>query len=402
MAGHLFAQAETPEPRGEDLRSLRSARNALIEADDFSAALGLAGQIVTGLEPLHDPGLPDDLMHLARVQAELDMFDEAERNYLKAAEMLRDAQGQFSERLITPYQALGRAYIKQRKFPEAITALEQAQHISQRNDGLFNLDQTPLIDDLTTAVLGLGDTVEARKLQQQRLEHAIRELGADDPGVVPFYYHLADYYQRSRMPVSAREQYEKVVAIRQKAAGSTDAGLLEPLRAMTRIDMQLGHGEQAHDRLVEVLSTNTDYGARERALSLAVLGDWALVHDDADEAREQYLAAYEALAASDPKAAETTFATPSMIDFIAPLSPVDRAERRKPYAWGDVVLRFDVSADGRASNVTTTSIDPENRIGAEYERRVLETHFRPRLAAGRPAATRGVEFHHLFRYYVDD
>jgi tetratricopeptide (TPR) repeat protein len=403
IAGQLFGQATGPEPPGEDLRSLRAARNALIAADDFAPALNLAREIVTGLEPLHDPGLPEDLMHLARVEAELDMFDEAERSYLKAAQILRDAQGQFSKRLILPYQALGRAYIKARKFPEAISVLEQAQHLSQRNDGLFNLDQTPLIDDLTTATLGLGDTVKARELQQQRLEHAIRELGADAPGVIPYYYHLADYYERSRMPISARGQYEKAVAIRQEADGPMDPRLLEPLRAMTRIDMQLGRGEQAHDRLVEVLSTNADYDARERALSLAVLGDWALVHDDDDDAaREQYLAAYEALAASDPKSAEATFAAPSMIDFIAPLSAVDRAERRKPYAWGDIVLHFDVSADGRASNVTTASIDPENRIGAAYERRVLETHFRPGLAAGRPVATRGVEFHHLFRYYVDD
>jgi hypothetical protein len=33
---------------------------------------------------------------------------------------------------------------------------------------------------------------------------------------------------------------------------------------------------------------------------------------------------------------------------------------------------------------------------------VRETHFRPRLVAGEPVATDGVEFTHYFRVYVDD
>jgi hypothetical protein len=30
-------------------------------------------------------------------------------------------------------------------------SLEQAQHISQRHLGLFNVEQAPLLDDITTA-----------------------------------------------------------------------------------------------------------------------------------------------------------------------------------------------------------------------------------------------------------
>ena len=64
--------------------------------------------------------------------------------------------------------------------------------MSQRNLGLFNVEQAPLIDDITTAYLGIGDTVEARRMQLERLDNAVRRFGADDPRVIPFRYQLAD------------------------------------------------------------------------------------------------------------------------------------------------------------------------------------------------------------------
>ncbi len=120
--------------------------------------------------------------------------------------------------LVDPYRGLGRAYIKAARYPEAITASSQAQHISQRNLGLFNVEQAPLLDDITTAYLGIGDTVEARKMQLERLDNAIRRFGADDQRVIPFRYQLAEYYQQSRLTVSAREQYARGAEVAGNAA----------------------------------------------------------------------------------------------------------------------------------------------------------------------------------------
>src|SRR5690606_40150148 len=95
-------------------------------------------------------------------------FEAAERRYFEAADTIRAAEGEFALGLVEVYRALGRSYIQERRFVEAITALEQAQHVSQRNLGLFNVAQADLIDDLTTAYLGLGDTATARDLQLER------------------------------------------------------------------------------------------------------------------------------------------------------------------------------------------------------------------------------------------
>jgi hypothetical protein len=90
-----------------------------------------------------------------------------------------------------------------------------------------------------------------------------------------------------------------------------------------------------------------------------------------------------------------------MIDFVAPLSPVDRNERSRPYAWVDIVLEFDVSADGRPSEVRSVTRDPETAsLQARYHQRLRETHFRPRLADGEPVATTNVRSTHYVRRYI--
>jgi tetratricopeptide (TPR) repeat protein len=277
--------------------------------------------------------------------------------------------------------------------------------VNQRNLGLFNVEQAPLIDDITTAYLGLGDTLEARRMQLERLDNAVRRFGADDPRVFPYRYVLAEYYQRSRLPLSAREQYEAVLKSQETRLDATDPALLEPLRRLAKIDLLLGQGEddEAYDRLVTLLEQNPSADPAERGLCLALLGDWATVTGDPTGAQGYYRQAWEALSTKPDFNPTEYFAAPVMLDFVAPLNPVDRGARSRPYAWAQIVFRFDVSADGRPSNVEVVGSNaPTGQLETRYSRRLRETHFRPRLVAGEPRATTNVEFTHYFRYYVDE
>lgn len=392
----------TSTDAGETASYLRSARNAFIDAQDFQGALGPAREVVERDEDGRDPERPRDIATLARVQAELGDFDAAELNYLEAIDLVRKAEGEFSVSLMDPYQGLGRNYIKSRRFTEAVAALDQARNISQRNLGLFNVTQTSLIDDLTTAYLGLGDTVTAKQLQQERLENALRRFGQDDPQTIPFRYQLASYYEQSRLRSAAREQYEKIATLIEQQRGADDPLLLRPLRALLRNDLLLGDGDEAHERIVDIVGRNPNFDPMERALSLASLGDWSIAKEDGATARGYYAEAYRLLADGTDKSPREMFAAPEMIDFVAPLSPVDRAERTRPYGWGSIVLGFEVSADGRASNVSTVEANPAGIMDAAYSRRIRETHFRPRLVDGEPVATAGVRSTHYFRYYVEE
>ena len=397
----LPALADPAVPRTE-LDTLRLARDTLATASDFPAALQSAETIVAAATDETDPAFRSDLVQLARIQVELAMFADAEVNYLRAIQLAEDADGTLSLTLVEPYQALGRAYLDERRFGEAITVFEHARDINHRNLGLFNVEQTPLIDDVTLAYLGLGDTLEARELQFDRLDNAVRRFGADDPRVIPYHNHLAEYFASSRMRTGAREQYERILEIQEGQAGPDNPVLLATLRRLAGIDLLLGDGDDAKLRLDELLQATAEEVSIERGLSLALLGDWALVDEDFVLAADFYQQAYAALDATGEADPDEVFASPRMIDFIAPLTRVDLNRRSLPWTWGSIELAFDLSAEGRAWNVRIVAVEPAGVVESAYHRRMRETHFRPRLVAGVPVAVNDVQFTHFFRFYVDD
>ena len=202
------AQAQAAEQ--SPLTAIRRGRDAFIGARDFSAALGPAESIVDAQRTEREAQYAADLAALGLIRAELRDLDAALDNLIEAADMVAKAEGEYSPTLIEYYRGLGRTYIKGGQYQQAIVTLEQAQHITQRHLGLFNVEQAALLDDITTAYLGLGNTVDAQKTQVERLDNAIRRFGPNDPRVIPFRYTLAKYYERSRLPESAREQYQEV------------------------------------------------------------------------------------------------------------------------------------------------------------------------------------------------
>src|SRR5512143_1083294 len=223
------AEAQTAVPAPDaGLEALRRARDAQVATREYAAALKPAKDVVAAQEQDHKDVLAyaADVASLGRIYAELRDIDNAEARYLDAISLVAKAQGEFSPLLVDIYRGLGRTYIRGARYPQAVTTLETAQNIIQRNLGLFNVEQSPLLDDLTTAYLGLGDTVEAQRRQLDRLDNAIRRFGADDPRVIPYRYTLASYYQRSRLPESAGAQYEEVLKTQEAAHGDTDASLL--------------------------------------------------------------------------------------------------------------------------------------------------------------------------------
>jgi tetratricopeptide (TPR) repeat protein len=394
------APAGAPSP----LASLRRGRDAFVAARDFAAALDPAQTIVDSQREQREPEYPADLAALGLIQGELRETDDAVTNLLDAIGLIETAEGTYSPTLIEYYRGLGRAYIKGAQYQEAIVSLEQAQHISQRHLGLFNIEQAPLLDDITTAYLGLGDTAEARNVQMERLENAVRRFGAGDPRVIPFRYTLAKYYEQSRLPESAREQYQEVLKTQEAQLGAGDEGLLAPLRELVGIDLLVSQAAnpQQRDRLAALIEQNQDAAPVERGLSLALLGDWAIVAGDTAAARGYYRGAWDALSGLPNADVAGHFAKPAMIDFIAPLSPVDRAERSRPYTWAEIVLEFDVSAEGLPSDVRVVTRDPATTaLQSRYSRRMRETHFRPRLVNGEPVATTNVRSTHYVRRYVN-
>ncbi|HEY8519534.1 MAG TPA: hypothetical protein VIN61_05605 [Gammaproteobacteria bacterium] len=405
-----LAQKVSTEPA--KLGSLRQTRDVLIGVTDFAAALDLAEGIVRAAEAQRDPHLTDDLLQLAHVQAGLEDYDAAEVTYLRAIELREAEKGIFAAELIPAYHALGRAYIDAQRFDEALAALDHARSLSQRNHGLFNLKQLELIDDMTRARLESGSTRAAAKLQEERLETAIRHFGVDAPELVPFYNRLGDYYygrlgdRYGDVPAHflAHDQYVKALEISSARSGDSSPESLDLLRRMTTVEMLFKQRRPTRDRLAAALETAADIDAKERGLSLAVLGDWAIIQDDWASAQRYYGQAYAALREAAGMDPTEVFATPVILDFLPP-PPVGIGGPSGyfQWSWGTIELEVDVAADGRATDVRAVSMEPRIAdLQREYVERIREARFRPRLEQGRPAAAADASYTYKFRYYMRD
>jgi len=344
----------------------------------------------------------DALVELGRLQTELTEFDAAQASYLAGIERLVEEHGEFSPTLIEPYTGLARAYLLNEQPLEAVTIIEQARHISQRNFGLLNVDQAALLDELSRAYLLMGDTAEAQNIQRERLTLAQRRFGRGDPRVIPFHNQLADYYDLSRMRVHAREQYEAALAIQRENFGEDDGRLLVPLSELLRIDILLGGSGSARRRLAQVLESSENATPIEVANALAALGDWEQARRRKEAAVEYYRDAYATLHVEDPYIAAEYFAAPRFIDFVPPPSPVDRRGNREPYAWGSIVARFRVAADGTAADVAVVAANPAGLMDSRYVERLAAAIYRPRLLDGEPTDTAAVTFSHEFRYFLEE
>lgn len=344
----------------------------------------------------------NETIEQGKLQLELAEYEDAQARYLEGISQLIAELGGFSPALIEPYAELARIYILNSQPLEAITVLEQARLVTQRNYGLFSLEQIPLLDELGSALLFMGDTVEAQNLQHERLNVAIRRFGESNPRTIPFRNHLADYYDQSRMRMRAREEYETVLDIQRSAFGDADGRLLIPLSKLVATDIVLGDSSSARRQIQQVLESTDNATPVQRATALAVLGDRELVRGRKEAAHDYYRRAFESLRTEAASAVGEFFGSPRFINFVPPPSPVDLRGDRGPYAWGFIELLFSVSADGQAAGIAVTNAVPANFLEPQYARRLAEARFRPRLVDGEPAATESVSYSHGFRYFVQE
>lgn len=343
----------------------------------------------------------ESLLSQAAIQAELDELDAAEKSYLEAIELITTADGEFAAALIDAYRGLAAVLARRGDYPEAVTVLEQARHISNRNFGLFNLDQAEILDELSEVYEDAGDTRQAQEMQREILDVAVRHFGAESAGVVPYHFRLAEYYELARMRGLAREQYEQALEILADDPDARPADSLKPLRELLRIDTLLGEQTGARRQLTEALESAPEAPAVERAESLAMLGDAELADGDLEQALDFYAEAYSAYA--DSKTADDFFRNPRMIDFVPPAGPVDWGRpRNRDYAWGSITLTFSLSAQGRARQIEVIDSDPPGLMDARYVQRIAEATFRPRLVGGLALETSRLRYFHEFRYFLPE
>ena len=102
-----------------------------------------------------------------------------------------------SRRLINPLTGLGTTYNRLGLYDDAANSFDRALRINHVNDGFYNFEQFKIYDGLTESYVGLQEIEDANFYQETQLEIYQRKLGIGNPGVVPGFYKLAGWYERS-------------------------------------------------------------------------------------------------------------------------------------------------------------------------------------------------------------
>ena len=368
-------------------------------------------------------------------------FLQATRTLEDALERIEDDYGVWDQRNVSALTELGAVQAALGRVDAAVASYQQALHVNRINQGLHDVTQLGILDDLTELSVAIRDWEQANQFQEYGFRIQQREYGAGSPRLVPGIYRLANWYQRTGAVFQARALYEQAVAILEAAYGPTDVRLIDALQGIaltyrlerypiaTRAQRdqenaftfssgprqgeipladarmtvnRYGAGESALARVVEIHDANPDALPREKAEALLDLGDWYLIFDKWSSAFEAYDRARVLLATDgwDEARVEGLFSEPTPLVFPLPDPPSppawasDRTERR-----GYIDLVYDVTDRGRVGDVDVVSAEPEGLMDFRTRKAIKAARFRPRFEAGEPVGTRDIQYRHSFVYY---
>ena len=310
------------------------------------------------------------------------------------------------------------------RYSEAISALRFAEHIMNRDSGLFMRYETLISDYLMITCYRAKNTSCFDQEQFIRLLKAERRLGGDSPELVGKLIELGSHFagRGASLPIMFTSEmrmkrdvlfkhsinmYQRAIEIIERQYGSNDLRLIEPLRGLASARMLKNTGrkfaEEALLRSLDIVSNNPDSDPTDKAQALIDLGDLYIITSDSS-ASETYLRAWEILQASPETQHLAHSAFDSPIRLFPRIQPTLFLERR-PYAAnpGDelfIQLTFDVNAFGRVENVRLLEKNVPSEQFRALRQRIKGSRYRPRIKNGELVETKDIELRQLFEVLV--
>ena len=407
---------------------------SLYELARFDEALPYAKQVVelseAGSERDHE--LPIAYNNLGATQYQLADYPAAEGSYRKSLELLESTQGISSRRLVVPLAGLGAVYAAQDQHQVAADLFDRALAVSRRADGLFNLQQLPLIEQAADSRYAINDFGGAEREHIYALKIAEQNYGYGDTRTLPALLELGVFYESLREFIAARNMYLRARDVSFKP-GVYDPQAVRALVGIARthrlqytmdpdtLDSQqpardevtgdiIGKvykesrvpppaadrtGLKAAQTALELLRSTSDPPAALMTETLIELGDWFQATSRPAIAIPYYAEAagiFDAQTAADPLAGHPLKA-PRMVFYRPPLS----ASRGLNTLSGQYVIRktvfsFLVSETGVPLDINVVSTDMDEGQLSLSKRAVGKAIYSPRFAEGQAVSTAGVSF----------
>lgn len=445
-----------------------------------SGAPGAAGTATVPIIPLES--LPP------RPEAEPQPPDPAIRQYEDKVKALERRGGAYDPGLPETLVALGLARLARQDYVGAEAALERALHTTRVNNGLYSVEQLPILERLVDINTATHDYLGVNQNYHYLFWLSKRIYGTDDPRLLAEIdrmgrWHLAAFAEDvDDMPMShlfaADDLYRRAVDIIDGNYGSDDPRLVNALYGVVvtkyqiaaqvaRIEQErnildadadeldsrsvrvyrdagyrerlmidcFSDGKEAMDRIAAIHESNDLLGTESHALALVHLGDWNLLFNKWNSAREAYEDAYALLrddgrpddeidAYFDRPRALPAIGLPEeqLAAFLAsggrkrpqagtePGTPSDGVDPDEMQAYTErddeqapeeevpyVVMSLDVSSSGKPTNVSVVESSPDDdALKRKAKRSIRGRIFRPRIAHGEPVDTEDMQIKMVF------
>jgi tetratricopeptide (TPR) repeat protein len=420
-------------PQDTRMEAYQEFRN-LYELARFDEALPYAKRVVelSEADADRDYQLPIAYNNLGATQYQLADYAGAEVSYRTSLELLESTQGISSRRLVVPLAGLGAVYAAKDEHAIAAELFDRALAVSRRADGLFNLQQLPLLEQAADSRYAISDFGGAEREHMYALKVAEQNYGYGDSRTLPALLDLGVFYEGLREFIAARNMYMRARDVSLKPgvydphAVKALCGIARTHRLQYTMDPDTLESQQpARDevtgemigkvykegRVPPPAADRTGLKAAQTALdllrstsnpppdlmteTLIELGDWYQATSRPTIAMPYYAEAaaiFDAQTAADPLAGHPLKA-PRMVFYRPPLS----ASRGLNTLSGQYVIRktvfsFAVSEAGVPIDINVVSSNMEEGQLSQSRRAVGKAIYSPRFDDGQPVSTAGVTF----------
>ena len=418
------------ESRMEAYAQFRS----LYEAARFDEALPYAKRVVELSEndPEREHELPIAYNNLGATQYQLGDYEGATASYKQSLELLESTQGISSRRLIIPLAGLGAVHAAQGQHQVAAEHFDRALAVSRRADGLFNLQQLPLLEQAADSRYAFNDFSGAERERMYALKIAEQNFGYGDERTLPPLLELATFYEGLREFIAARMMYLRARDVAMQRPGYNPmavkalVGIARTHRLQYTMDPESLESQQpARDEVTgEVIgkvyresrvpppaADRTGLKSAQIALdllrstpnppkdlmtdTLIELGDWFQATSRPAMSLPYYAEAagiFESQAALDPLAGNP-LKEPRMVFYRPPVSASRGLNTlTAQYIIRKAVFSFVVSDTGQPLDITVVSTNMDESQLSQSTRAVEKAIYSPRFAEGKAVATAGVTF----------
>lgn len=353
--------------------------------------------------------------------------------YLNTIREIENQYGAYDPLLIEQLIGLGIAQKSQGNHSQATEVFKRALHIKRIGDGLYSMQQIPILEYLIKSQIALDDWQSAANNLDYLYELQRYNYEDNNPDnlevlirLVQLYllnYKQSDYLEALIQLSNANSVNRQIIKIIEKNYGPTDKRLADFLlieaetdysflyawsKVTANLDSNKRHilakikiptanpyrdGFDALERRFDLLWSDSSIPLQVKLDALVQIGDWLFLFERKEAALRIYSKVQSLVESNmelEPFIADL-FNKPHAFDFGLPhiTGPVAPSAE---HSYIDI--SFNVTEEGRMQNIQIVESDISNITTSDLAAEVKDLRYRPRIVNGVPVNTEGVTYRH--------